>query len=105
MLGVRATGYPEDPGVVRDERGGNHGGWFMMYIDAVCKGIDEMPTIDEKIRLSVKEMFERDGIEALRMLLKRLDPVSYITVDLKNAKRIMHALEVCLMTGSLILLF
>ena len=48
---------------------------------------------------AVKEMFERDGIEALRMLLKRLDPVSYITVDLKNAKRIMHALEVCLMTG------
>ena len=74
-------------------------GGSMMYIDAVCKGIDEMPTIDEEVRLSVKEMFERDGIEALRMLLKRLDPVSYTTVDLKNAKRIMHALEVCLMTG------
>ena len=74
-------------------------GGSMMYIDAVCKGIDEMPTIDEEVRLSVKEMFERDGIEALRMLLKRLDPVSYTTVDLKNAKRIMHALEVFLMTG------
>ena len=74
-------------------------GGSMMYIDAVCKGIDEMPTIDEEVRFSVKEMFERDGIEALRMLLKRLDPVSYTTVDLKNAKRIMHALEVCLMTG------
>ena len=49
-------------------------GGSMMYIDAVCKGIDEMPTIDEEVRLSVKEMFERDGIEALRMLLKRLDP-------------------------------
>lgn len=74
-------------------------GGSMMYIDAVCKGIDEMPTIDEKVRLSVKEMFEQEGIEALRMLLKKLDPVSYATVDLKNAKRIMHALEVCLMTG------
>ena len=74
-------------------------GGSMMYIDAVCKGIDEMPTIDEEVRFSVKEMFERDGIEALRLLLKKLDPVSYTTVDLKNAKRIMHALEVCLMTG------
>ena len=55
--------------------------------------------VDEEVRFSVKEMFERDGIEALRLLLKKLDPVSYTAVDLKNAKRIMHALEVCLMTG------
>ena len=74
-------------------------GGSMMYIDAVCKGIDEMPTVDEEVRRSVKEMHEREGIEALRLLLKKLDPVSYGTVDLKNAKRIMHALEVCLTTG------
>ena len=74
-------------------------GGSMMYIDAVCKGIDEMPTIDDEVRVSVKEMFERDGIEALRLLLKKLDPEWYSQVDLKNAKRIMHALEVCLMTG------
>lgn len=74
-------------------------GGSMMYIDAVCKGIDEMPTIDDDVRASVKEMFERDGIEVLRLLLKKLDPEWYTQVDLKNAKRIMHALEVCLMTG------
>ena len=74
-------------------------GGSMMYIDAVCKGIDEMPTVDEEGRRSVKEMHEREGFEALRLLLKKLDPVSYGTVDLKNAKRIMHALEVCLTTG------
>ena len=74
-------------------------GGSMMYIDAVCKGIDEMPTIDDEVRASVKEMFERDGIEASRMLLKKLDPEWYARVDLKNGKRVMHALEVCLMTG------
>lgn len=74
-------------------------GGSMMYIDAVCKGIDEMPTIDEEVRMSVKEMFEREGVESLRLLLKKLDPVSYSTVDLKNGKRVMHALEICLMTG------
>lgn len=74
-------------------------GGSMMYIDAVCKGIDEMPTIDDEVRASVKEMFDRDGIEALRLLLKKLDSDWYTQVDLKNAKRIMHALEVCLMTG------
>ena len=74
-------------------------GGSMMYIDAVCKGIDEMPTIDDEVRASVKEMFERDGIEALRLLLKKLDPEWYVRVDLKNGKRVMHALEVCLMTG------
>lgn len=74
-------------------------GGSMMYIDAVCKGIDEMPTIDDEVRASVKEMFERDGIEASRLLLKKLDPEWYARVDLKNGKRVMHALEVCLMTG------
>ena len=74
-------------------------GGSMMYIDAVCKGIDEMPTIDDEVRASVKEMFERDGIEASRILLKKLDPEWYARVDLKNGKRVMHALEVCLMTG------
>lgn len=74
-------------------------GGSMMYIDAVCKGIDEMPTIDDEVRASVREMFDREGIEALRLLLKKLDPDWYSQVDLKNAKRIMHALEVCLMTG------
>ena len=74
-------------------------GGSMMYIDAVCKGIDEMPTIDDEVRASVKEMFERDGIEASRLLLRTLDPEWYVRVDLKNGKRVMHALEVCLMTG------
>ena len=74
-------------------------GGSMMYIDAICKGIDDMPTIDSKLRQEVYELYESDGLEAVRAQLKILDPVFYNQVDLKNHKRVIHALEVCLMTG------
>jgi len=74
-------------------------GGSMMYIDAVCRGIDDIPTIDEKLRADLKELYEKDGIESIRSQLKIHDPVFYKQVDLKNHKRVIHALEICLMAG------
>ena len=74
-------------------------GGSMMYIDAVCKGIDEIPTIDETLRADLKSLYQREGIDPIRQQLKILDPVFYKQVDLKNHKRVIHALEVCLMAG------
>ena len=74
-------------------------GGSMMYIDAVCKGIDEIPTIDEELRKDLFQLYEKEGLEPIRNQLKLLDPVFYNQVDLKNHKRVIHALEVCLMTG------
>lgn len=74
-------------------------GGSMMYIDAVCKGIDYLPTIDKTLRKQLMELYEREGIDPIRMQLKMRDPLFYDQVDLKNPKRVMHALEVCIMTG------
>ena len=74
-------------------------GGSMMYIDAVCNGIDEIPTIDPELRQEVFTRYEKDGLESMKMQLKQLDPVFYDQVDLKNAKRVIHAVEICLMTG------
>ena len=71
----------------------------MMYIDALCKGIDEVPTIDENLRKELYDRYEKEGLEPIRSQLKILDPVFYDQVDLKNYKRVIHALEVCLMSG------
>lgn len=74
-------------------------GGSMMYIDAICNGIDEIPTIDPQLRKEIMEQYEKEGLEYMRMQLKQLDPVFYNQVDLKNAKRVIHAVEICLMTG------
>lgn len=74
-------------------------GGSMMYIDALCKGIDEVPTIDENLRKEVYELFDKEGLEPIKAQLKLLDPTFYDQVDLKNHKRVIHALEVCLMAG------
>ena len=74
-------------------------GGSMMYIDAVCKGIDEIPTIDETLRNDLKDLYHREGIEPIRQQLKLLDPKFYRQVDLQNHKRVIHALEICLMAG------
>lgn len=74
-------------------------GGSMMYIDAVCKGIDDIPTIDETLRKELQEIYRRSGLDPIRQQLKILDPVFYNEVDLKNPKRVIHALEVCLMAG------
>lgn len=74
-------------------------GGSMMYIDAVCNGIDEMPTIKEELRGELKRRLESEGLDVLVEELHRLDPVHWENVDRKNPRRILHALEVCLQTG------
>lgn len=74
-------------------------GGSMMYVDAVCKGIDDIPTVDAETRRLLMERYEQEGLERLCSELKLLDPEYYQTVDLKNPKRVIHALEICYMTG------
>lgn len=74
-------------------------GGSMLYIDAICKGIDDVPNIDQDLRDSLWKRFEEEGIENLRNELKILDPDYSEIVDPKNGKRIIHALEICLQTG------
>lgn len=74
-------------------------GGSMMYVDAVCKGIDDIPTVDNDTREMMMEKYEKQGLEQLCNELKLLDPEYYSIVDLKNPKRVIHALEICYMTG------
>lgn len=74
-------------------------GGSMLYVDAVCKGIDDLPSVDLKIRNEITCRFETEGINNLRFELKKIDPDYYATVDLKNHKRIIHALEVYYQSG------
>jgi len=74
-------------------------GGSMMYIDAVCKGIDDIPTVDDETRNTIKQRYENEGLEPLLAELKLLDPEYYNIVDKKNHKRVVHALEICYMTG------
>lgn len=74
-------------------------GGSMMYIDAICKGIDDIPTVDAETREYMMQHYEKEGLEALCKELKLLDPEYYKSVDLKNPKRVIHALEICYMTG------
>ena len=74
-------------------------GGSMMYIDAVCNGIDDIPTVDETTRQLMKQRLAEEGLEALVEELKQLDPEHYEVVDRQNPRRVVHALEICHMTG------
>ena len=74
-------------------------GGSMMYIDAVTKGIDDIPTVDEETRSLLKQRLEQEGLDQLLQELRLLDPAHYEVVDKRNPKRVVHALEVCYMTG------
>lgn len=74
-------------------------GGSMMYIDAVCNGIDDIPNVDAKTREFWKREYEEKGLEYIQNELLRLDPKHYQEVDLQNYKRVMHALEICTITG------
>ena len=74
-------------------------GGSMMYIDAVCEGIDDIPTIDDETRALMKRRLTEEGLERLCEDLKRLDPEYYEIVDKQNPRRVVHALEICTMTG------
>ena len=74
-------------------------GGSMMYIDAVCNGIDDIPTVDEKTRTLMKRRLAEEGLEKLVEELRRIDPEHYEVVDRQNPRRVVHALEICHMTG------
>ena len=74
-------------------------GGSMMYIDAVCNGIDDIPTVDDETRSWMKQRLADEGLPALVEELKRLDPEHYEIVDRQNPRRVVHALEICHMTG------
>lgn len=74
-------------------------GGSMMYIDAVCNGMDNIPSVDTKTREFWKQQYETNGLEFIQNELKRLDPKHYAEVDLQNQKRVLHALEICSMTA------
>lgn len=74
-------------------------GGSMMYIDAVCNGMDDIPTVDAETRKFWQNQFAEKGLDFIQAELKRLDPLHYEEVDLKNPKRVMHALEICSVTG------
>lgn len=74
-------------------------GGSMMYIDAVCKGIDNIPTVDDQTRQLMKQRLVTERLEALVNELKQLDPEHWEIVDRNNPRRVIHALEICHMTG------
>ena len=74
-------------------------GGSMMYIDAVCRGIDDLPTISDHVRRDVAAIYETEGIEGLRMRLRILDPDYLKTADPANHRRLIHAVEICLEAG------
>lgn len=74
-------------------------GGSMMYIDAVCNGIDDIPKIDEEVRATLVTRLREEGLDTLLSELRLVDPIHYDTVDRKNAKRVVHALEVYYTTG------
>ena len=74
-------------------------GGSMMYIDAVCNGIDDIPTVDDETRETMKRRLKAEGLEALVEELRQLDPEHWEIVDRQNPRRVVHALEICHMTG------
>ncbi|MBQ3634531.1 MAG: tRNA (adenosine(37)-N6)-dimethylallyltransferase MiaA [Bacteroidales bacterium] len=74
-------------------------GGSMMYIDAIVKGIDEMPTISEETRKMVLERYEAEGLQAITEWLRSLDEKYYNEADLKNPRRVLHAIEICIENG------
>lgn len=92
VLGLLASGtIPGDTAVMC--------GGSMMYVDAVCKGINEMPTISAEVRQRVVELRKEHGNKGLLAFLEIADPVSFARVDLANMRRVMHAIEVTMQAG------
>lgn len=92
VISLLATLHQSIPAVVMT-------GGSMMYIDAVCKGIDDIPTVTPEIRNNLYAWFESDGLAPILQELKEADPVHYEEVDRNNYKRVIHAVEICRMTG------
>ncbi len=74
-------------------------GGSMLYIDAVCKGLDDIPHVSQQTRAQVQQTYAEGGIEALQAVLQDLDPAYYAEMDIHNPQRLMHAIEICKETG------
>ena len=74
-------------------------GGSMMYIDAVTKGIDELPTVSNQVRDHVMKLYQDEGIEGIRQILRNLDPEYLASADPSNHRRLIHAIEICLESG------
>ncbi|MBO4818439.1 MAG: tRNA (adenosine(37)-N6)-dimethylallyltransferase MiaA [Bacteroidales bacterium] len=74
-------------------------GGSMFYVDAVCNGLDDMPPADDDLRQELTRRVREEGVDSLRMDLKRLDPVAYESIDIANPQRVLRAVEVCLLSG------
>lgn len=74
-------------------------GGSMMYVDAVTRGIDELPTVSEEVRRHTYNIYREHGIDRLRKELESVDPVTYARIDLNNHKRMIHALEISIEAG------
>lgn len=74
-------------------------GGSMMYVDAVCRGIDNLPDISPEVRAAVKDKLAREGLESLMEELERLDPQYAATIDRKNTSRVCHGVEICRQAG------
>lgn len=91
VIALLQTLHPHHPNVLMT-------GGSMMYIDAVCKGIDDMPTVTPDIRKAVYDQFEAEGLPPLLAELEKADPIHYNEVDRNNYKRVLHAVEICRQT-------
>lgn len=91
LFSGQADGTPHDIAIMA--------GGSMMYIDAVCNGIDDIPTVNDETRAIMKRRLQQEGLPALATELQRLDPEHWAIVDLQNPRRVVHALEICHMTG------
>ncbi|WP_295729121.1 tRNA (adenosine(37)-N6)-dimethylallyltransferase MiaA [uncultured Muribaculum sp.] len=99
-----AARYEEDvmallPGLLRRDGCAVMCGGSMMYVDAVCHGIDDLPTVSDEVRASTLSLYEREGIEGLRATLRNLDPDYLAGADLSNHRRLIHAIEISIEAG------
>ncbi|HHU99209.1 MAG TPA: tRNA (adenosine(37)-N6)-dimethylallyltransferase MiaA [Bacteroidales bacterium] len=92
VLALLPSLFPSNPVVIMT-------GGSMLYMDAVCRGMDDIPDTDPAVRQKYLEMYHNEGIEGLRIALKLLDPVSYSRIDLHNPRRILRALEITESSG------
>ena len=99
-----AAQYEQDVLSLIEELKGTHqplllSGGSMMYLDAVCNGIDDIPSVDAEVRETLRQRLEGGEIDKMRSELRLLDPDYYLSADTRNPKRVVHALEVCYTTG------
>lgn len=99
-----AAQYEQDVLSLIEELGGTHqslllSGGSMLYLDAVCNGIDDIPSVDAEVRETLRQRLSTGGIDEMRSELQLLDPDYYHSADTRNPKRVVHALEVCYTTG------